>query len=240
MINLSAIKQKSPIRILVVEDNIDIAENIADFLETGGNQLDFAMDGIGGLHLALTQDYDAIILDVMLPGMDGFTFCRKLRKEGGKQTPILMLTARDTLDDKLAGFDAGADDYLVKPFALEELSARVNALVRRRIEFAEKQLYVADLELDLGTMKVRRSGELIEMNRTCLNILSMLMKAYPNVVERKEIENSLWGDMPPGSDALRSHIYALRRAIDKPFNTPLLQTVHGVGYRLGKSDEISS
>ena len=236
MINLSAIKQKSPLRILVVEDNTDIAENIADFMETGGNQLDFAMDGIGGLHLALTQDYDAIILDVMLPGMDGFTFCRKLRKEGGKQTPILMLTARDTLDDKLAGFDAGADDYLVKPFALEELSARVNALVRRRIEFAEKQLYVADLELDLGTMKVRRSGELIEMNRTCLNILSMLMKAYPNVVERKEIENSLWGDMPPGSDALRSHIYALRRAIDKPFNTHLLQTVHGVGYRLGKSD----
>ena len=129
---LSAFKQKSLLRILVVEDNIDIAENIADFMEAGGHQLDFAMDGIGGLHLALTQDYDAIILDVMLPGMDGLTFCRKLRKEGGKQTPILMLTARDTLDDKLAGFDSGADDYLVKPFALKELSARINAIVRRR------------------------------------------------------------------------------------------------------------
>lgn len=240
MIKMSAIKQKIPLRILVVEDNIDIAENLADFLEAGGHQLDFAMDGIGGLHLALTQDYDVIILDVMLPGMDGFTFCRKLRKEGGKQTPVLMLTARDTLDDKLAGFDAGADDYLVKPFALKELSARVNAIVRRRSVFTEKQLHVADLELDLGTMKVRRSGQLIEMNRTCLNILSLLMKAYPNVVERKEIENALWGDMPPGSDALRSHIYALRRAIDKPFTTSLLHTVHGVGYCLGRSDEISS
>ncbi len=237
---LSAFKQKSLLRILVVEDNIDIAENIADFMEAGGHQLDFAMDGIGGLHLALTQDYDAIILDVMLPGMDGLTFCRKLRKEGGKQTPILMLTARDTLDDKLAGFDSGADDYLVKPFALKELSARINAIVRRGIDLTEKQFHVADLELDLGTMKVRRSGKLIELNRTCLNLLAMLMKAYPNVVERKEIEYALWGDLPPESDALRSHIYALRRAIDRPFSTPLLQTVRGVGYCLGRSNEISS
>ena len=104
------------IRILIVEDNPDLAGNIADFLETQGHILDFAMDGIGGLHLALTQDYDAIILDIMLPRMDGLTFCRKLREEKGKQIPVLMLTARDTLADKLDGFDAGADDYLNKPF----------------------------------------------------------------------------------------------------------------------------
>ena len=108
------------------------------------------------------------------------------------------------------------------------------------IDLTEKQFHVADLELDLGTMKVRRSGKLIELNRTCLNLLAMLMKAYPNVVERKEIEYALWGDLPPESDALRSHIYALRRAIDRPFSTPLLQTVRGVGYCLGRSNEISS
>ena len=153
--------------------------------------------------------------------------------------PIIILSAKKEVDDRIFGLQAGADDYLVKPFALEELSARLNALVRRSSKAAEKKLSVADLELDLGAMKVRRAGERIEMNRTCINILTLLMKAYPNVVERREIEYALWGDMPPGSDALRSHIYTLRRAIDKPFDTPMLQTVHGVGYRLGRSDEIS-
>lgn len=226
------------LRILVVEDNYDIAENISDYLEAEGNILDFAMDGIGGLHLALTKDFDAIVLDVMLPGMDGLTFCRKLRKEGGKQIPILMLTARDTLEDKLAGFDAGTDDYLVKPFALEELAARLYALVRRTKSTEYTRIRIADLELDTGSMKVFRAGQPIELNRACMKILTILMKAHPNLVERKELEHELWGDMPPGSDALRSHIYALRLAIDKPFKTPLLQTVHGVGYRLVETDEI--
>jgi len=225
-------------RILIVEDNFDIAENISDYLEAEGNILDFAMDGIGGLHLALTKDFDAIVLDIMLPGMDGLTFCRKLKKEGGKQTPILMLTARDTLDDKLAGFDAGTDDYLVKPFALEELAARLYALVRRTKSTAHTRIRIADLELDTGSMKVMRAGQPIELNRACLKILTILMKAHPNVVERKDLEHELWGDMPPGSDALRSHIYALRLAVDKPFKRPLLQTVHGVGYRLVETDEI--
>jgi len=229
-----------PMRILIVEDNADIAENISDYLETEGHVLDFAMDGIGGLHLALTQNFDAIVLDIMLPGMDGLTFCRKLRKEGGKQTPILMLTARDTLADKLAGFDAGTDDYLVKPFALEELAARLSALVRRGIRTAHTRMQVADLELDTGSMKVTRAGKPIELNRACLKIITILIEAYPNVVERKELEHALWGDMPPGSDALRSHIYTLRRAIDKPFKRTLLQTVHGVGYKLVDPDEISS
>ena len=114
------------IRILIVEDNPDLAENISDFFESQGHLLDFAMDGVGGLHLALTEDYDAIILDIMLPRMDGLTLCRKLREAGSKQTPVLMLTARDTLSDKLEGFDAGADDYLVKPFEMEELAARIH------------------------------------------------------------------------------------------------------------------
>lgn len=236
---MSAVKDQRPLRILVVEDNADIAENIGDYFEARGHILDFAMEGIGGLHLALTQDYDIIVLDIMMPGMDGLTFCRKLRTEGGKLIPVLMLTARDTLDDKLEGFDAGADDYLVKPFAMQELNARIDALVRRAERIPMIHLQVADLELDIGIMKVKRAGRTITLNRACLKILTLLMQAYPNVVERKELEHAMWGDMPPGSDALRSHIYTLRRAIDKPFEKPLLETVHGVGYRLVGHDDIS-
>lgn len=227
-----SLRDSAALRILIVEDNIDIAGNIGDYFELQGHVTDFAMDGIGGLHLALTQEYDAIILDIMLPGMDGLTFCRKLRQEGEKATPVLMLTARDTLGDKLEGFDAGADDYLVKPFELDELSARIQALVRRTDQTQKRLLRVGDLEMDLGKMQVKRSGRRIELNRACLKILTMLMQASPNVVSRKEIEHALWSDMPPGSDALRSHIYTLRQAVDKPFKRHLIQTVHGLGYKL--------
>ena len=224
---------------MVVEDNEDIAENIGDFLESQGDIIDYAFDGIGGLHLALTHDYDVIVLDVMLPGMDGLTFCRKLREDGSKATPILMLTARDTLSDKLKGFEAGADDYLVKPFALEELAARIDVLARRSDTATRRTLNVADLVLDSGRMVVMRQGRVVELNRICFKILSLLMQAHPNVVSRQVLEDALWGDTLPGSDALRSHIYALRCSIDKPFGAPLLRTVHGIGYRLVDPDEIS-
>jgi DNA-binding response OmpR family regulator len=229
-----------PLRILIVEDNSDIAENIGDYLEYQGHITDFAMDGISGMHLALTREYDAIVLDIMLPGMDGLTFCRKFREEGRHYTPVLMLTARDTITDKIKGFKAGADDYLVKPFAMEELVARLEALGKRTKKVPPSLLHVADLEMNIGSMKVHRAGNPIELNRACLKILRILMESHPNVVTREEIERVLWGDMLPGSDALRSHIYALRRAIDKPFERSLLQTVHGVGYRLVESDDLSS
>lgn len=229
-----------PLRILVVEDNADIAENIGDYLEQQGHILDFAMDGIGGLHLAMTHDFDVIVLDIMLPGMDGLTFCRKLRQEASIKTPVLMLTARDTLSDKLEGFDAGADDYMVKPFALEELAARIGVLARRSSQILPSRLCLADLEVDTGKMQVQRAERKIELNRACLKILIMLLKAHPNVVTRKELEQALWGDEPPDSDALRSHIYTLRSAIDRPFKHALLETVHGVGYRLVVPDEISA
>ena len=235
-----SLKDSRSLRILIVEDNIDIAENITDYLELQGHIMDFAMDGISGLHLALTQNYDVIILDIMLPGMDGLTFCRKLREEGEKGTPVLMLTARDTLSDKLEGFEAGADDYLIKPFEMKELSARIQALVRRSVHARKKLLRVGNLEIDIGKMQVQRAGRSIELNRVCLKILTMLMQASPNVVSRKEIEHALWSDMPPGSDALRSHIYTLRKAIDKPFKRHLIQTVHGIGYKLIDSNDIST
>ena len=237
---MNAKNHNHPLRILVVEDNADIAENIGDYLEQQGHILDFAMDGIGGLHLAVTHDFDVIVLDIMLPGMDGLTFCRKLREEASIKTPVLMLTARDTLSDKLEGFDAGADDYLVKPFALEELAARIGVLARRSSQILPSRLCLSDLEVDIGKMQVQRAERKIELNRACLKILIMLLKAHPNVVTRKELEQALWGDEPPDSDALRSHIYKLRSAIDRPFKHALLETVHGVGYRLVVPDEISS
>ncbi len=223
-------------RILIIEDNQAISENIADFFEAKGYILDFSMDGIGGMHLALTNEYDVIVLDIMIPGMDGLTLCKKLRREADNQTPIIMLTARDTLEDKLLGFDSGADDYLVKPFALKELEARINVLAKRKTQ-DNKILTCADVKMDLGTFEVNRQGRKIELNNTCISILRLLMERSPNVVSRKELENHLWGDMPPGSDVLRSHIYTLRRKIDKPFKWPIVETVHGIGFRLKEKEE---
>lgn len=219
------------IRVLIIEDNPAIVDNISDFMTAKGFIMDFAMDGIGGLHLALTQEYDVIVLDLMLPGMDGITLCKKLRHEADKQVPVIMLTARDTLDDKLLGFESGADDYLVKPFALKELEARIRALAKRKSK-NKKVLSVADLTMDQGSFEVSRAGEKISLNNACLSILKLLMEASPNVVSRQEMEHVLWGDMPPGSDVLRSHLYNLRKQVDKPFDHTLIHTVHGVGFQL--------
>lgn len=220
------------LRILIIEDNQDIAENIGDYMAALGHHTDYAMDGISGLHLALTQTYDAIVLDLMLPGMDGLTLCARFKSEGKKDTPVLMLTARDTLSDKLQGFETGADDYLVKPFALEELAARLFALSRRRDKTPAPLLRVGNLTMETSTFKVKRGEEPIELNNTCLTLLKILMEASPKVVSRNELERRLWGDTPPGSDALRSHLYTLRNKVDKPFDTPLIHTLHGIGYRM--------
>ena len=226
------------LRILVIEDSRDIAGNIADYFEPLGHILDFASEGVGGLHLALTGSYDIIILDIMMPGMDGLTLCRKLRENADNYTPVLMLTARDTLEDKVTGFETGADDYLVKPFALQELAVRINALIRMgKIGGNTKKICVGDLSLDTGTLSVMRAGKSVELNKICISILKLLMKASPNVVPRQEMEHVLWGDFPPGSDALRSHMYTLRRLIDKPFNKKLIHTVHGVGFKIEDSDD---
>jgi DNA-binding response OmpR family regulator len=219
-------------RVLIIEDNVDIAENIGDFLEGSGHIADFAVNGSSGLYLALSNTYDVIILDLKLPDMDGIEVCKKIRKTSDTYTPILILTARDTLDDKLTGFKAGADDYLVKPFALQELAARINVLAKREKIFSPTLLKIGDLTLDQGALIVKRADQTIELNKTCLMILKILMRASPNIVSRQELEHAIWEDMPPGSDALRSHMYTLRQKIDKPFKTNLIQTVHGIGYKI--------
>ncbi|HED16064.1 MAG TPA: response regulator transcription factor [Gammaproteobacteria bacterium] len=229
--------------ILLIEDNQDLACNVMEYLEAQGHVMDAAADGITGMHLAVVNDYDVIVLDLTLPGMDGLDLCRKLRAEAGKATPVLMLTARDTLEDKLAGFDSGADDYLVKPFALKELYARLLSLSRRSglsATVSDNGLQVVDLEMDLGTLQVRRAGNLVSLTPIGRQLLECLMRESPRVVTRSRLEQVVWGDIPPDSDALKAHMHSLRNAIDKPFDKHLLQTVRGAGYRLADPDEISS
>jgi DNA-binding response OmpR family regulator len=224
--------------ILVVEDSRDIAENIADYLEPLGYTLDFAVTGRGGLQLATENRYDVIVLDVMLPGMDGFEVCSALRTQAGVRVPVLMLTARDELEDKLQGFAAGADDYLVKPFSIRELEARLNALVNRQLSHGKSDvLMVGPLRFDLETLTADREGIALELNPIQRKLLQVLMRNSHRVVTRDELEQQVWGDSPPDKDILRTHIYSLRAVIDKPFEKKLLQTVHGTGYRLADSDE---
>jgi DNA-binding response OmpR family regulator len=220
-------------RILLVEDHQDIAEMVFAYLERRGYVLDHAADGVTGLHLAVSEDYDLIILDLMLPGMDGLELCAKLRNEAHKDTPVLMLTARDTLADKVAGLDTGADDYLIKPFEIQELEARARALIRRRQGALNPEtLQVADLVVDTGTLIVRRAGRDLSLTPIGMKMLTILMRASPRVVSRRELERQVWGDVLPDSDTLRSHLYNLRKAIDRPFEHPLLHTVQGAGYRI--------
>ncbi|HQQ62400.1 MAG TPA: response regulator transcription factor [Pseudomonadales bacterium] len=217
-------------RILIVEDNRDILANLTEFLELKGYSVDCAQDGLSGLHLAATQYYNLAILDVMLPGLDGYTLCQRLR-EGQHSLPVIMLTARDTLDDRLKGFSSGADDYLIKPFELSELVARIEAVLRRT-QGASRLLRVADLSFDLDTLAVTRQDKLLKLNPIGLKLLEVLMRKSPSVVRREALEETVWGDDCPDSDSLRSHIHQLRQAIDKPFEKHLLQTVHGIGFRL--------
>ncbi len=227
-----------PMRILVIEDNPDIAANIGDYLAEKGHVVDFAGDGVTGLHLAVVEDFDAIVLDLTLPGMDGLEVCRKLRQEARKQTPVLMLTARDALEQKLSGFESGADDYLVKPFALQELEARLAVLGRRTRGPQTRLLKVADLEYNLDTLVVTRQGKLLQLNPTGLKLLQSLMEASPSVVTRRELEMRVWGEELPDSDSLRVHIHGLRAAIDKPFDKPLITTRHGIGYAMVDPDTV--
>lgn len=221
-------------RILVIEDNRDILANILDYLQLKGFSVDCAQDGLSGLHLASSGHYDLIVLDIMLPGIDGYQVCKRLREDGHNEVPILMLTARDALDDRLQGLNAGADDYLIKPFALSELVARIEAILRRSQGSRKRQLKVADLVYDLDTLHVSRAGQPLKLNPIGLKLLAVLMQKSPAVIRREALEEALWGDDSPDSDSLRSHIHQLRQVLDKPFTTPLLHTLHGVGYRLAE------
>ncbi|MFC0253541.1 response regulator transcription factor [Massilia consociata] len=217
------------LHVLVVEDHAPLARNLGEVLEGFGHTADYAADGVVALHLAQTQQYDLLILDLGLPRMDGLEVCRRLRAGQARRVPVLMLTARDALQDKLAGFECGADDYLVKPFAMEELLARCQALVRRN---GDEVLRIGSLCIDRRSRTAERAGQALRLQPTGYLILLALAEAHPRVLTRSELTRKVWGDEPPDSDALRTHLYQLRLALDKPFATPMLVTVHGVGQRL--------
>ncbi|MCL7714372.1 response regulator transcription factor [Stenotrophomonas mori] len=221
-------------RLLVIEDNRNLIANLFDYFEARGHVLDAAPDGVTGLHLAGTQPYDAILLDWMLPRLEGPEVLRRLREEYRSEVPVIMLTARDELPDKIAGFRAGADDYLSKPFALPELEVRLEAvLARTHGRNLRRALEVHDLRLDLATLEAQRAGRPLHLYPACRKLLEVLMRASPAAVPRDQLEYALWGDEPPDGDMLRSHIYELRRSVDGPFAEKLLHTLPRVGYRLG-------
>lgn len=218
--------------ILLVEDSEPLAANIIDFLESRGHRVDYVPDGLSGLDQALARRFDLILLDLALPRLDGLSFCRTLRERASWHVPVLMLTARDTLEDKLTGFSVGADDYLTKPFALAELEARCRALSHRHRVGTDHVLNLGPFRIDRQRLEAARDGTPLKLPPLQFRILLVLAEAHPRPVTRSDLTRAIWGEDPPDSDALRSHIHMLRQLIDKPFDTPVLETVHSVGFRL--------
>ena len=225
-------------RLLIIEDNPELVANLYDFFEPLGYVIDDARDGATGLRMATQNAYDAILLDLMLPRLDGMTLCRRLREEFQNPVPVLMLTARDPVDDRVQGFALGADDYLVKPFSLKELDARIKALVRRaQGRQVQGTLVWEDLQVDTRAPQAWRQGRSINLTPTTHKLLLSLVRAAPDVVRKREAEYLLWGEAPPEGGALRTHMHDLRRQIDKNFTRALIETVHGIGWRLHTPQE---
>jgi len=230
--------KKESLSILIIEDNAQLAANLYDYLEACGHSLDAAPDGLSGLHLASSRDYDAIVLDWNLPRLDGLSVLRRLRREARKRVPVIMLTARDQLADKLDGFESGLDDFLVKPIALPEIEVRLRSLVGRLKHSAapDEVLVVGDLRYHPRTMEIHRAGRKIVLTRIDHRLLEILMRESPRVVTRARLERAAWGENPPGNDLLRSHMYVIRRMIEQGSEPILLHTVPGSGYRLCELD----
>jgi two-component system OmpR family response regulator len=220
-------------RVLLVEDEVKMARALRRGLEQEGHAIDVSTDGNDGLSKALEYDYDAVVLDVMLPGRDGFSICRELRASG-RWSPVLMLTARDAVDDRIRGLDAGADDYLVKPFAFGELLARLRALVRRGPTERPPMISVGDVELDPAAHTVTRSGRTVDLSAREFALLEFLMRHPGEVLSRSRILEQVW-DYSYSGFSIDVYVAYLRRKLERPFGRPLIRTVRGVGYALDPS-----
>ena len=220
-------------RILIVEDQPEILQNIADYLELKGYLVDCAYDGLGGLHLALTQPFDLIILDLMLPGMDGITLCQRLRQEARLQTPIIMLTARGDEYDKVRGLEVGADDYITKPFSPKELVARIKAVLRRSAPTRlEETIDVQGLQLDPVSHRVSVGDTVLDMGPTEFRLLHFFMTHPERVYSREQLLDNVWGTNVYVEDrTVDVHIRRLRKAVEQGGYDKLIQTVRGSGYR---------
>jgi DNA-binding response OmpR family regulator len=219
------------LRILLIEDQRPMAENIWEFLEASGQVMDHAADGQSGLQLALDNTYDVIVLDIGLPRLDGVEVCRRYRAQGGT-APILMLTARDRIEDKLLGFEAGADDYLTKPFELRELAARIQVLHKRQQRQSPAILRIGDLALDVADRQATRRDEPLNLSPAGYRLLEALMRNSPNVMRYGDLAQALWGDTEHDPARLHTHVSLLRAAVDRAYDQPLILTVHGFGYRI--------
>ena len=224
--------------VLLVEDHQDIAEMVYAYLERRGYELDYAADGVTGLHLAVKNAYDAIVLDLMLPGMDGIELCRNLREHAKRDTPLLMLTARDTLGDKIAGLDAGADDYLVKPFEMAELLARIEALLRRGPVPASsssigESFRFGEVSIDFRKAEVTKAGQPIELSAREFKLLRYFIEHRGAALSRDELLNEVWGyNAMPSTRTVDVHVAWLRQKIeDNPRHPQYIHTVHGLGYK---------
>lgn len=218
------------LKLLLVEDDIDLATAVIDYLDLEDMQCDHAINGLTGLNLIEKNNYQVVILDLNLPKMSGLSVCESMRSKG-IDTPVLMLTAMDSLQDKLTGFEKGTDDYLVKPFAMKELIVRIQALSRRRSGQVNR-LSLLDLELDLQKKQAYRNELPIKLSPIALKILEVLMRESPNPVSRENLIQSVWGDDQPDSNSLKVHIYNLRKQVDGGDVTTLLQTISGYGFAL--------
>lgn len=216
-------------KILIVEDEIKTADYLRQGFHEQGYSVDLAMDGIDGLHLAIHQDYDAIILDAMLPGQDGFSVLRTLR--GTKNTPVLMLTARDGTNDRVKGLQEGADDYLVKPFSFNELLARIQAITRRGRTLESTLLRIGDLQIDLISRRVVRSGQRIDLTAKEFALLTLLGKRQGDILSKTVIAELVWDmNFDSNTNVVEVAIKRLRAKIDLPFDSNLLHTIRGMGY----------
>ncbi|AGY57749.1 two-component system response regulator RppA [Gloeobacter kilaueensis] len=220
-------------RLLLVEDEVELANPLGALLGREGHIVDLSYDGEGAWELLSTQNYDLLILDWMLPGLSGLELCRRLRA-ADRSTPVLMLTARDTIDNKIEGFDAGADDYLVKPFELRELLARVRALLRRPPQLQREELRVGDLVLDLRNKLAHRGERPIDLSAKEYQLLEYFMRHPGQLLTHDQILEHVWeASAEPNSNVVAAQIKLLRRKIDKQSATALIHTVYGQGYRFG-------
>ncbi|MFO1405521.1 MAG: response regulator transcription factor [Azonexus sp.] len=225
-------------RLLIVEDDRDLARNLIEYLELQGYVTDFAADGQTALQLVAAEQFDLVVLDLMLPVIDGLSVCTRIRQQLHSHVPVVMLTAKDEVDLKVAALDIGADDYVVKPASLREIEARIRALIRRTSREVESDvLIVDDLRFDTGTMKIERAGVPIVLPPVPMRILMLLMRRSPNVVHRQAIHREIWGDEPGDAHALIVHMHMLRNAVDKPFFRQIIHTVRGFGYRIAYEPE---
>ncbi len=223
-------------RVLVVDDEIDILTTIADQLSLESILVDCAYNGVQATNLALENNYDVIVLDIMMPKLNGIDTCQRMRANGCI-VPIIFLTARDTLQDKITGFNSGCDDYLVKPFAMDELLCRINALSNRTSRQSISQTRFGELRLDIDSMLIYRNEKLLNLNHIQYKLLKHLIIHAPKVLTKEQLTYEIWKDELPESDSLRSHLYQLRKIMDKPYTFEMLETVRGKGYRLIENSE---